>query len=56
MPTTSTEGEEIDEAYLNTLKSITRADVDKNLIRCPHAETAVLMEEVRPSYGVGQAR
>lgn len=47
LPTSTTEGEEIDEGYLTMLKGVSRDDVDKNLIRCPDAATAVLMEEVR---------
>jgi chorismate synthase len=47
MGTSSSEDEALDEEYLQLLKTVTREDVDKNLIRCPHAATAALMEEVR---------
>ena len=47
MPTSSNEDETLDDEYIQLLKTVTRDDVDKNLIRCPHAKTATLMEEVR---------
>lgn len=47
MPTSSTEEEALDEDYLKLLKTVTREDVDRTLIRCPHEETAKLMEDVR---------
>lgn len=49
LATSSTDDEEIDDEYINLLKTVTREDVDRTLIRCPHAATAQLMEDVRPS-------
>jgi len=36
----------LSEDYLKLLHGLTREDVDQNLVRCPHAETAEAMEEV----------
>lgn len=47
MPTAENEEEDVDsEEYLRLLKKVTREQVDANLIRCPHEETAKAMEEV----------
>lgn len=46
MPTSADPEQDMDEGYSDFLKTITRAKVDENNIRCPHPETAKLMEEV----------
>lgn len=46
LPTSSTEDEDMDDNYINLLKTVTREQVDQTLIRCPDAKTAKLMEEV----------
>ncbi|KAM0755095.1 chorismate synthase [Meredithblackwellia eburnea MCA 4105] len=45
MPTSKTDDGDVDEEYLTFLDGITRETVDKNNIRCPHVESAKLMEE-----------
>jgi len=46
MPESSTDSDLLSEDYLKLLHGLTREDVDQNLVRCPHAETAEAMEEV----------
>ena len=46
MPTSSRDDDVDDEDYLKFLRELTREKVDGNTIRCPHVETAKLMEEV----------
>ncbi|ORY66947.1 chorismate synthase [Leucosporidium creatinivorum] len=45
MPQSAEDEDVDDENYLNLLRGITREKVDENLIRCPHEETAKLMEQ-----------
>lgn len=49
MPQSAEEEDVDDENYLNLLRGITREKVDETTIRCPHEETAKLMEQVRYS-------
>lgn len=50
---TSEDDDQIDDAlnpeYINLLKTITREEVDKDITRCPHAETQEKMKAVRTS-------
>lgn len=47
MPDSETDNDLLSEDYLKLLSTITREKVDENSVRCPHQETADLMEEVR---------
>lgn len=38
------------EDYLKLLSTVTREQVDETTVRCPHQETADLMEEVRTVF------
>ncbi|BGP15216.1 hypothetical protein JCM10213_000832 [Rhodosporidiobolus nylandii] len=45
MPESETDNDLLSEDYLKLLSTITREKVDENSVRCPHQETADLMEE-----------
>ncbi|GJN89731.1 hypothetical protein Rhopal_002720-T1 [Rhodotorula paludigena] len=45
MPDSETDNDLLSEDYLKLLSTITREKVDENSVRCPHQETADLMEE-----------
>jgi chorismate synthase len=47
LPESSTDDDLLSEDYLKLLNTVTREQVDENTVRCPHQETADLMEEVR---------
>jgi chorismate synthase len=42
--------EQLSDEYMAMLNSITREEVDKRTVRCPHAETAERMEQVRADH------
>ena len=46
MPQSKEDEDVDDEEYLNLLQNVTRDQVDENLIRCPHKESAAKMEQV----------
>ena len=47
LPESATDDDLLSEDYLKLLSTISREQVDENPVRCPHEETADLMQEVR---------
>lgn len=48
IPDSAGDDDLLSEEYLQLMHGLTREKVDENTVRCPHQETAELMEEVRP--------
>lgn len=48
IPDSAGDDDLLSEEYLELMHGLTREKVDENTVRCPHQETAELMEEVRP--------
>lgn len=56
IPDSNGDDDLLSEDYLKLLHGLTREKVDENTVRCPHQETAELMEEVGCSSAPGLAR
>jgi chorismate synthase len=50
LPYAHEEDEVLGKEYLDLIKTITRAEVDKEITRCPHKETSAKMEEVSKAW------
>lgn len=50
LPYAHEEDEVLGKEYLDLIKTITRAEVDKEITRCPHKETSAKMEEVSEAW------
>lgn len=49
LPFATADDEVLSKEYLDLIKGVSRAEVDKEITRCPHKETSVKMEEVSRS-------
>jgi hypothetical protein len=51
LPFATRDDEVLSKEYMDLIKGVTRAEVDKEITRCPHRETSAKMEEVGLTRG-----